>query len=151
MAEKKKYYIFEVAKFIACIMIINSHCRELYPVQYLAVGGAFGNGIFFILSGYFNYNIKDNFNDWIAKKVARLMPAVLITILVEELINIIVYNKIIKPLDIINQYWFIFALFEMRRKLLRNRDRNPSPTELYYFSRRSGAKFRIDFRSVPSS
>lgn len=111
MAEKKKYYIFEVAKFIACIMIINSHCRELYPMQYLAVGGAFGNGIFFILSGYFNYNIKDNFNDWIAKKVARLMPAVLITILVEELINIIFYNKIIKPLDIINQYWFIFALF----------------------------------------
>ena len=60
MAEKKKYYIFELAKFLACLMIINSHCRGLYPLQYLAIGGAFGNGIFFILSGYFNCNIKNN-------------------------------------------------------------------------------------------
>jgi hypothetical protein len=111
LAEKKKYYIFELAKFLACLMIINSHCRGLYPLQYLAIGGAFGNGIFFILSGYFNCNIKNNFNDWIKKKINRLLPSVLVIIFAEELINFIAYNKFIGLLDVINQYWFIFALF----------------------------------------
>lgn len=111
MAEKKKYYIFDLAKFIACLMIINSHCRALYPLQYLAIGGAFGNGIFFGLSGYFNYNIKGSFYDWIKKKINRLIPALLIIIFLEEIINFIAYNNFIGILDIINQYWFIFALF----------------------------------------
>lgn len=110
MAEKKKYFVFEMVKFLACIMIINSHCRELYPVPYLAIGGAFGNSLFFILSGYFNYNIKAGFYDWINKKMWRLVPSLLIIIVVEELINFIIHNSFIGILDIINQYWFIFAL-----------------------------------------
>lgn len=108
--KKDKIVAFEVAKFFACLMIINSHCRDIYPVSYLAIGGAFGNSIFFIISGYFNYGNQDKFDLWIKKKIERLVPFMVVMIGLEEVVSYIFKHQWINAKDIIDQYWFVFAL-----------------------------------------
>lgn len=67
-------------KVIACILITNSHCREIYPLYFLAIGGGFGNAIFFILSGYCLADIKFPFKKWYKKRCVRILLPLCITI-----------------------------------------------------------------------
>ena len=76
-----------ILKFIACLLIANSHLDSLYPVKQLATGGALGNAIFFYLSGYslqYGYlNRKTEFSHWFTKRLRRLYPAMLVVALYE--------------------------------------------------------------------
>ena len=57
---------------LAALIIINSHCSALYPMAALACGGAFGNSLFFLMSGFLLANIKLDFFSWIKKRYIRL-------------------------------------------------------------------------------
>ena len=52
MAEKKRYALLDVLRVAAILLVLNSHFDPLYPIPALATGGAAGNGLFFVLSGY---------------------------------------------------------------------------------------------------
>ena len=43
----------DALKVIAIFMVLNSHLDFLYPIPALAAGGAAGNSLFFIISGFF--------------------------------------------------------------------------------------------------
>ena len=81
--ENKKYKDnrIVVLRFLACLLITNSHCGDLYPISLLAIGGGQGNVIFFVLSGYCLANINIGFREWIKKRANRILPATIIFLL----------------------------------------------------------------------
>lgn len=104
----------DITKFLACIMITNSHCREIYPVPFLAIGGGFGNALFFIISGYLLANIKMTFIPWFKKRCGRVLPITLLFVVVNELVCL---GTHIQGSDFygfagyyLDQYWFTFAI-----------------------------------------
>lgn len=67
-------------KFIAVVLVFNSHLDELYPISVLATGGAIGNFLFFVVSGYTWSNIKeDKFSKWYKRKSLLLWIPTVIT------------------------------------------------------------------------
>ncbi|MBQ9900814.1 MAG: acyltransferase family protein [Clostridia bacterium] len=100
-------------KFAACLLIINSHCREIYPYFFLAVGGGHGNALFFIISGYCLANIKPGFLDWYLKRVRRIIPAALLMMTVGLALNYgagIVDSRQSGLQFVADRYWFIWAI-----------------------------------------
>ena len=51
--EKERDFAIDVVKFIAVLLIINSHADIMYPhLSILATGGAIGDCIFLFCSGF---------------------------------------------------------------------------------------------------
>ena len=64
---------------MAILLVFNSHCSKLYPIEALATGGALGNALFFIISGYLlKISLNDHFWPWIKKRIVQLYPGMLI-------------------------------------------------------------------------
>lgn len=112
---EKKNDAISLMRFLACLLIINSHCGDLYPIPYLAIGGGQGNIIFFMLSGYCLANITLDFGQWIKKRYIKIIPITFSVIL----LRIIFIDGISKVLDrdvfenilfYLNLYWFVFAI-----------------------------------------
>lgn len=61
-------------KLIATILITNSHFGDIWPVSAMASGGLLGNIIFFAVSGYLLFNIKESFPKWFSKRFLRVYP-----------------------------------------------------------------------------
>ena len=60
-SNNKEYKFFiDFIKCLAVALIINSHLDPIYPHSALATGGALGNSLFFIASGYL---LKDKKKD----------------------------------------------------------------------------------------
>ena len=79
---KDKILAIEFLKFIAALMITNSHFKPLYPEAISALGtfGAPGNALFFFASGYVLSLGKLNTNgiNWYKKRIKRLWPTTLV-------------------------------------------------------------------------
>ena len=102
-------------KALACVLITNSHCRNIYPLYFFAIGGGFGNSLFFILSGYCLANIKLPFFPWYKKRLKRILSSTCIAILVSILwIDgfSLCYQQGFENTIIfyIHKYWFAFAI-----------------------------------------
>lgn len=116
MVIKKKEDFVVYLKFLACILITNSHCREIHPIGFLAIGGGFGNAIFFCLSGYCLANINNTFIEWYKKRIGRIIPTLFLIIIInmclgegkQILINRL--NLFNASIFIVNKYWFVFAI-----------------------------------------
>jgi hypothetical protein len=78
---KNKKNFIEVLKFLAVLLVFNSHMDGLYPVKAFATGGAIGNTIFFFVSGYTWMDSANNtkFIPWYGKKLKRIYIPTLIT------------------------------------------------------------------------
>lgn len=72
-------------KAFATIFITNSHYAEIWPIPAMAVGGHLGNCLFFMLSGFCMYNIRESFPRWYAKRFLRIYPALWIVATVDFL------------------------------------------------------------------
>ena len=111
--ERKNYVTY--LKVIACILITNSHCREIYPSYFLAIGGGFGNSLFFILSGYCLANIKMPFIEWYKRRLKRLIiPTLFFALLSILYIDGIdsFFEKSVRDIILayIDKYWFVVAI-----------------------------------------
>ncbi len=68
----------EMLKFIAAIIIVNSHMGDLY-VHYpqLATGGAIGDALFFFCSGFgLALSRKRSFDNYYKRRIGRIYPAI---------------------------------------------------------------------------
>ena len=74
-------------KAFATIFITNSHYGEIWPISAMAVGGHLGNCLFFMLSGFCMYNIRESFPRWYAKRILRIYPALWIVATVDFLVG----------------------------------------------------------------
>ena len=61
-------------KFLATLLITNSHFKDIWPVGAMASGGLLGNILFFAVSGFLLFNIKDSFPKWFLKRFLRVYP-----------------------------------------------------------------------------
>ena len=73
------YQFIVVLRTIACLLITNSHGEEVYPIRILASGGLLGDTIYFAISGYVLYSIKNlKFFPWYGKRLKRVyIPTIL--------------------------------------------------------------------------
>lgn len=76
------YQFINVLKIIAIILITNAHYENIYPISILANGGLLGDVIFFSVSGFCLYNIKDSFLLWYKKRIKRIYPTVILSTLI---------------------------------------------------------------------
>ena len=74
-------------KTFATIFITNSHYGEIWPIPAIAMGGHLGNCLFFMLSGFCMYNIRESFPRWYAKRFLRIYPALWIVATVDFLVG----------------------------------------------------------------
>lgn len=77
MADRKTYDFIYLLKFVAIIMITNSHFKPVYNGSFkqLAFGGAFGCALFFFCSGFTMIASKDEpFYKYIKRRVIRILP-----------------------------------------------------------------------------
>ncbi len=81
-------FFITVLRAIATLFITNSHFTHVYPISIFASGGMLGDVIFFAVSGFCLYNIKEkNFFKWFLKRISRIYPAVIIITAVYMLIG----------------------------------------------------------------
>lgn len=86
------FYI-TVLRAIAAILITNAHYNNVYPIEVIANGGLLGDVIFFSVSGFCLYNLKDSFFKWYKKRLIRIYPAVWIITIAYLLIGFYTLNE----------------------------------------------------------
>ena len=107
MDKNKRLYYIDLLKVIAVFLIINSHCEPVYSIKQLAMGGALGNSLFFICSGFCLKEVIENKVSWLVNKILKLyIPTVIITILFYTNTDMFWANKYIWP----TCFWFIGAI-----------------------------------------
>lgn len=71
-------------RFLAIFLITNSHLDSLYPIPYLGTGGAIGNSLFFMLSGYglalSGKTIDRPFLQWYWRRILRIYPSLIVVV-----------------------------------------------------------------------
>ena len=72
------YYL----KSIATILITNSHYGKIWPSSEMAIGGLLGNVLFFAVSGFCLFEIKDGFIKWYGKRFLRIYPLMFVFTLI---------------------------------------------------------------------
>lgn len=63
-------------RIIAAILITNSHYEAIYPHSIIANGGLLGDVIFFAVSGFCLFPVKQAFPKWYGRRLKRIYPVV---------------------------------------------------------------------------
>ena len=116
------YYIIDIAKALACLLIANFHSDILFPdnLSLLAFGGDIGNNIFFMVSGFALLPSVEKcasgvreFGKWFLKRVLRLLPMLIFFYLLTWLTGGIViadFASAIRAFVFPTIYWFTGAI-----------------------------------------
>jgi peptidoglycan/LPS O-acetylase OafA/YrhL len=106
-------------RFLAILLIVNSHLHSLYPIPQLGTGGAIGNSLFFMLSGYglalSEQQRKRHFFNWYGRRVTRIYPSLILAVLFLTVLNGQAWphwgpGDYLENLVWPTPYWFIAAL-----------------------------------------
>lgn len=105
-------------RFLAILLIINSHLDLLYPDPRFATGGALGNALFFALSGFglamSAAKELPNFSSWISRRLLKIYPQViLVTLLGGLATSIFIWwplGKLLQQFIWPTNYWFVAAI-----------------------------------------
>ena len=81
--EQRRNSSIDILKFIAVLLITNSHFDEQYTsCQFLATGGAIGDVLFFFCSGFTLFlGRMGRFDTWYKRRLRRIYPSVLACVL----------------------------------------------------------------------
>jgi peptidoglycan/LPS O-acetylase OafA/YrhL len=70
---------------VACGLIVNSHLEQFWPRSFLAADGLLGNSLFYLMSGFgigsSLLSRPQRFIPFLARRLVRIYPAVIITVL----------------------------------------------------------------------
>lgn len=82
-SSKKLIFFITFLRALAACFITNAHYTGIYPTDMIANGGLIGDVLFFAVSGYCLYNVKNElslrgFVGWYGKRIWRVYPPVLI-------------------------------------------------------------------------
>lgn len=105
-------------RFIAILLITNSHLDNLYPAAAMSIGGQLGNSLFFMLSGFglvTSFRKKgDAFLPWLHRRLSRIYPSVLLVAMSAAVISGVAFEWY--AMDFVHyllwptEYWFIAAI-----------------------------------------
>lgn len=100
----------ELLKFIAVIVVVNSHSDIMWgEYSYLATGGAIGDSLFFFASGFTIFLGRTaRFDNWYKRRIRRIYPSLIALALILPLFGS-------KPMDIVKLVfgagaWFISCI-----------------------------------------
>ncbi len=83
MSGERKLISVALLRCIATCLITNTHLDSVYPTSALAVGGLFGDALFFMISGYCLINSSENkFHKWYFGRFLRIYPTIFIMIMI---------------------------------------------------------------------
>lgn len=87
---KERDYAIDIVKFIAVLMIINSHADICYPkLKILATGGAIGDCLFLFCSGFTLFMGKMmSFGDYYKRRIIRIYPSVILSVFFVHLVSL---------------------------------------------------------------
>ena len=76
------YISIEILRVIACLLIVNFHCLDIYPesLKILSFGGDIGNNTFFVLSGFLlassieRTSYKNIWGGYLRKRFFKIIP-----------------------------------------------------------------------------
>ena len=122
-------------RFLAIVLVVNSHMDIYYPIPIFSTGGAIGNSLFFMLSSYglllSEIYKPQTFIQYFTKRILRIYPVIWTSILFlmfplalyeyvqlnSDAQHIIIINLANNPFSIISflffppsKYWFLQAL-----------------------------------------
>lgn len=80
------YFVY-LLRILGAILITNSHYEEIYPLSIIANGGLLGDVLFFAVSGFCLYPIRQSFFRWYGRRLKRIYPLVWIITLVYLLLG----------------------------------------------------------------
>lgn len=108
MAREKNLSI-ELLKFLAVIIVANSHMEPLYgKYDFLATGGAIGDVLFFFVSGYTLFLGRfGRFDNWYKRRIKRIYPSIISWAILLSFIGIqeITFSRVVKGYT-----WFISCI-----------------------------------------
>lgn len=86
---KERDFAIDIVKFVAVLLIINSHADIMYPkFQMLATGGAIGDCLFLFCSGFtLFWGGQKSFDSYYKRRISRIYPSVIMSVLFVHLIN----------------------------------------------------------------
>ena len=107
--EKERNLSIELLKFIAVIIVINSHFDPLYGEEYhyMSTGGAIGDALFFFASGFTLFLGRlGRFDNWYKRRVRRIYPSILAFVFVCSLL----FDEKYSAIQVIAGYWFVSCI-----------------------------------------
>ena len=109
--KENRNHAVDLIKFIAAILITNSHMASLYPERFraLATGGAIGDGLFFFCSGFLLMRGgRTDFFNWYKRRINRIFP----TIFAVSIIGMLFLgnNPTLKHVLVDGGGWFVQAI-----------------------------------------
>lgn len=108
------YQFIVFLRAIACVLITNSHQEEIYPIRILASGGLLGDVIFFAISGYCLYSMKQQgVGKWYVKRLRRVYPPVWLTagvFLVTGLYGTVGIRRVLELMFYPTHYHFVASI-----------------------------------------
>ena len=86
---KERDYAVDIVKFVAVLLIINSHADMMYPkLQILATGGAIGDCLFLFCSGFtLFWGGRKSFDNYYKRRISRIYPSVFAAVVFMHLLN----------------------------------------------------------------
>lgn len=86
---KERDYAIDIVKFLAVLLIINSHADIMYPkLQILATGGAIGDCLFLFCSGFtLFWGGQKSFDSYYKRRISRIYPSVIMSVLFVHLVG----------------------------------------------------------------
>ena len=72
------FVFVDIIRTIATILITNSHYDVVWPIPFLALGGLLGDLLFFMVSGFCLYHLREIFYLWYLRRIIRIYPSVVI-------------------------------------------------------------------------
>lgn len=98
-------FFITVLKALATCLITNAHFTGVYPSDLIANGGLIGDILFFAISGYCLYNIKDNFIKWYWRRVYRVYIPVIMGTFIFLMIGVYTLT------DHTMVWWYIYPTY----------------------------------------
>lgn len=111
LQQKPRNASIDILKFIAAILITNSHMDKLYiaPFGPLATGGTIGDALFFFCSGFTLFLGRiDRFDNWYKRRINRIYP----TVFAWAILSAAIFSNERNMIDILlgGGYWFISCI-----------------------------------------
>lgn len=108
---KKRNNSIDILKFLAVLIITNSHMELLYPphLATLATGGAIGDVLFFFCSGYTLFLGRQmDFPNWYKRRINRIYP----TVFMWALVSAVLFSSTKNIVDIVlsGGGWFVSCI-----------------------------------------
>lgn len=104
------FSFINIVRALATCLITNSHFSPIYTYDIIAKGGALGNSLFFLATGFCLANCNGGFRSWYSKRLLRLyVPLLFVSgfyLYVGNSIIETVFFSFIFP----QNYWFVCAL-----------------------------------------